>query len=53
MVGDSLVKDVGGGRAAGLRTVWVNPDGLVADGAQADHEAKHVTEAVTLLARLD
>lgn len=49
MVGDSLVKDIGGGRAAGLRTVWVNAGGVISGGMHADHVVRHVTEAMALL----
>ncbi|MDF5757640.1 HAD family hydrolase [Spongiactinospora sp. TRM90649] len=52
MIGDSLVKDIGGGGAAGLRTVWVNAGGLAADRVQVDHVVGHVSEAVALLAGL-
>jgi len=33
MVGDSIESDVGGGRAAGMRTVLYAPDGAPADAA--------------------
>ncbi|MFD1939283.1 HAD family hydrolase [Nonomuraea mangrovi] len=47
MVGDNLVADVGGGRAAGLRTVWVGgPSGR---GCEADHVA---TDAVAAMATI-
>jgi 4-nitrophenyl phosphatase len=36
MVGDSLVTDVAGGRAAGMFTVWVDPAGEDAAPGQAD-----------------
>jgi putative hydrolase of the HAD superfamily len=61
MVGDNPVNDVGGGHAAGLRTIWLDngrpwdprvpaPDHTVADGSGAiDHllqmEADHVSTA--------
>ncbi|MEV0282173.1 HAD hydrolase-like protein [Streptomyces sp. NPDC050610] len=50
MVGDNPVNDIDGGRAAGLRTVWINrgdgwPDGL----AGPDHEVSDARAAIDLL----
>jgi FMN phosphatase YigB (HAD superfamily) len=36
MVGDSLVLDVTGGRAAGLQTIWINPTGSTPPSEQPD-----------------
>lgn len=36
MVGNDYVKDIAGARAAGLRTVWLNPTGAAAPGTAAD-----------------
>jgi len=36
MVGNDYHKDIAGARAAGLRTVWFNPDGAAAPGPCAD-----------------
>ncbi|WP_167513432.1 HAD family hydrolase [Streptomyces bauhiniae] len=50
MVGDSLQNDVHGGRAAGLRTVWIGgPPGT----DEADHGAGTVAEAVELILATD
>ncbi|WP_280664880.1 MULTISPECIES: HAD family hydrolase [unclassified Kitasatospora] len=52
MVGDSITADVGGGRAAGLRTVWIRRDRpWPATEAPPDHTVDQVTEAVALLLR--
>ncbi len=37
MVGDSLPTDIDGGRAAGMVTVWVAPDGTAPAPGRADH----------------
>jgi putative hydrolase of the HAD superfamily len=42
MVGDHLVKDIAGGRAAGLRTVWINRNA----GPKQEHEADHMVTNV-------
>jgi FMN phosphatase YigB (HAD superfamily) len=48
--GDSLRTDVGGARAAGLRTAWINRRGLPAEaGAAATHVVADLAE---LLAHL-
>jgi putative hydrolase of the HAD superfamily len=49
MVGDNPAGDIGGGRRAGLRTIWLRgrpwPDGL----PPADHDVDDVTDAMTIL----
>ncbi|MFZ4277885.1 HAD family hydrolase [Streptomyces arboris] len=49
MIGDNPTGDIGGGRWAGLRTIWLRgrpwPDGLSA----ADHVVDNVTEAIAIL----
>ncbi|MER5781297.1 HAD family hydrolase [Streptomyces mobaraensis] len=49
MIGDNPAGDVGGGRAAGLRTIWLRgrpwPDGL----PPADHAVDDVADAITIL----
>jgi FMN phosphatase YigB (HAD superfamily) len=47
MVGDDPEKDVVGGRAAGLRTIWIDRGVAVADGA--DHVVTDVVAAMGLL----
>jgi FMN phosphatase YigB (HAD superfamily) len=32
MIGDNLVKDVGGGKAVGMRGIWVNRSGKARSG---------------------
>ncbi|MFD4786249.1 HAD family hydrolase [Streptomyces sp. NPDC058459] len=46
MVGDSLEKDVLGGRAVGLRTVWVTAE---TEPGTADHCVRSVAQAVDLM----
>ncbi|MGP3929612.1 HAD family hydrolase [Nonomuraea sp. KM88] len=50
MVGDDLTNDVGGGRGAGLRTIWVDR-GTVAEpsGGGADHVVTDVVAAIDWL----
>jgi len=45
MVGDGLTTDIAGGRAAGMRTVWV-------DASSASHEPGQADLAVQDLAEL-
>ncbi|MFD6186801.1 HAD family hydrolase [Streptomyces goshikiensis] len=49
MIGDNPAGDIGGGRQAGLRTIWLRgrpwPDGL----HPADHTVDDVTDAITIL----
>jgi FMN phosphatase YigB (HAD superfamily) len=50
MVGDSATADIGGGRAAGLRTIWIDhgrpwPSAV----AEPDHVTADVTEAIAFL----
>jgi HAD superfamily hydrolase (TIGR01509 family) len=51
MVGDMLDKDIEGGNAAGLRTVWL-PHGraLPADAAQPEHVCATMADALALIA---
>ena len=53
MVGDSLTSDIRGGRNAGLRTIWFNPEGKPprAD-IPADHEICKLEELPALLEKL-
>ena len=50
-VGDSLVTDVAGARAAGLTAVWLNRDGIRREEGQPapDHEITRLTELLPLL----
>lgn len=51
MVGDMFDKDITGGIAAGLRTIWL-PHGVPqpADGPRPEHTAESVLEAIALIA---
>lgn len=53
MVGDDAVKDIAGGRAAGLRTVWIDRRGeqpLQEPATDADRTVRDVTAAIDFLA---
>ena len=52
MTGDRLSSDIAGGKAAGLRTVWLNEEGKPAEGCRPDHIIGSVAELPELLARL-
>ncbi|WP_214104715.1 HAD hydrolase-like protein [Acrocarpospora catenulata] len=50
MIGDSAAADVGGGRAVGLRTIWIDrgrqwPDAI----DRPDHVVGDVAEAIAIL----
>ncbi|MER5624856.1 HAD family hydrolase [Streptosporangium sp. NPDC002544] len=49
MVGDQLVKDIGGGRAAGLRTVWIDQGVSQDQGHEADYVVTDVLHAMEIL----
>jgi HAD superfamily hydrolase (TIGR01549 family) len=50
MIGDRLDKDIAGGAAAGLRTIWISPDGLVPEGvSRPTHVAASITEAFAIV----
>ncbi|GAA2844886.1 hypothetical protein GCM10010517_01190 [Streptosporangium fragile] len=49
MVGDHLVADIGGGRAAGLRTVWVDRGTWPDQEHGADHVVTDVLQAMEIL----
>lgn len=50
MVGDNPVNDIGGGRSAGLRTIWIGNDrSWPADDPGPDHTVPHVRAAIDLL----
>ncbi|RPK63504.1 Pyrimidine 5'-nucleotidase YjjG [Streptomyces sp. ADI96-02] len=51
MVGDNPVKDIEGGRTAGLRTIWISGDVTWPQGLpEPDHHAPDVRVAIELLA---
>lgn len=52
MVGDSLTSDMAGGRNAGLRTIWVNPDHLGCPDPGPDYEIESITQLEALLETL-
>ena len=53
MVGDSLTSDIRGGIRAGIRTVWVNPEGKIAPAEiQPDHQIQSITQLEELLEKL-
>ncbi|MFF6808130.1 HAD-IA family hydrolase [Streptomyces sp. NPDC012616] len=50
MVGDNPVNDIGGGRSAGLRTIWIGNDrSWSADDPEPDHTVPHACAAIDLL----
>ncbi|MEU1481715.1 HAD-IA family hydrolase [Streptomyces sp. NPDC005760] len=50
MVGDNPVKDIGGGRSAGLQTIWIAGDRTwPPEDAGPDHAVPHVRAAIDLL----
>ncbi|MFI6995786.1 HAD family hydrolase [Nonomuraea wenchangensis] len=49
MVGDSLIADVEGGQAAGLRTIWIDRGTWPGHRHQADHVVNDVVEAMAIL----
>ena len=49
MVGDHLVADIGGGRAAGLRTIWVDRGTWPGHDHDADHVVTDVLQAMEIL----
>jgi HAD superfamily hydrolase (TIGR01549 family) len=50
MVGDDPVNDIGGGRSAGLRTIWIgNGRSWPPDGPRPDHVVPHARAAIDLL----
>ncbi|MBG0826798.1 HAD family hydrolase [Planomonospora sp. ID67723] len=49
MVGDHPVKDIGGGRAAGLRTVWIDRGTRPVQEHEADHVVTDVIQAMEIL----
>ena len=54
MVGDSLTGDIQGGKNAGLRTVWVNPNHKTApDHLKPDYEIEFLADLPALLEELE
>lgn len=49
MIGDHLTKDIAGGRAAGLRTIWIDRGAYSDQEHQADHVVTDVIEAIAIL----
>ncbi|GAA3440768.1 HAD hydrolase-like protein [Planomonospora venezuelensis] len=49
MVGDHPVADISGGRAAGLRTVWIDRGTWPGEEHQADHVVTDVLQAMEIL----
>ncbi|MGS2645773.1 HAD family hydrolase [Streptosporangium sp. G12] len=49
MVGDHLVADIGGGQAAGLRTIWIDRGTWVGHDHSADHVVTDVLQAMEIL----
>lgn len=52
MVGDSLTSDIQGGINAGVKTVWVNPEGRSWDRIRPDYEIRGLGELETLLEKM-
>ena len=54
MVGDSLTGDIQGGKNAGLRTVWVNPNHKIApDHLKPDYEIEYLADLPKLLEEIE
>ncbi|MER7362879.1 HAD family hydrolase [Nonomuraea wenchangensis] len=49
MVGDSLIADVEGGQAAGLRTIWIDRGTWPGHRHRADHVIADITEAFVIM----
>ncbi|SNT60286.1 putative hydrolase of the HAD superfamily [Streptosporangium subroseum] len=49
MIGDHLVADIGGGRAAGLRTIWIDRGTWPGHEKNADHVVTDVLQAMEIL----
>ncbi|WP_067181804.1 HAD family hydrolase [Microtetraspora niveoalba] len=49
MIGDDLVADIEGGRAAGLRTVWIDQAVRPGKEHRADHVVSGIMQAIALL----
>ncbi|MEU9837499.1 HAD family hydrolase [Streptosporangium sp. NPDC048047] len=49
MIGDHPVKDIGGGRAAGLRTIWIDRGTWPSQEHEADHVVTDVLQAIEIL----
>ena len=53
MVGDSLQADIGGAKAMGMATCWVNPKGEPTTEIVPDYQIKALSELQVLLDRID
>ncbi|WP_182903559.1 HAD family hydrolase [Microbispora sp. H10830] len=51
MIGDNLTADIAGGRAAGLRTVWIDRGTWPGVDHQADHVVTDVLQGIEILQR--
>jgi HAD superfamily hydrolase (TIGR01509 family) len=51
VVGDNIMADIGGARAAGMRSAWVNREGAAVppDAAQPDWTVKSLTEVLSIV----
>ncbi|GGL19081.1 hypothetical protein Sme01_36180 [Sphaerisporangium melleum] len=49
MIGDSLIADIAGGRAAGLRTIWIDRGTCPGVDHLADHVVTDVLQAIEIL----
>ncbi|WP_239104210.1 HAD hydrolase-like protein [Microbispora corallina] len=49
MIGDNLVADIAGGRAAGLRTIWIDRGTWPDSEPDADHVVTDVLQAMEIL----
>ncbi|MFC4535280.1 HAD family hydrolase [Sphaerisporangium dianthi] len=52
MIGDNLSADIAGGRAAGLRTIWIDRSARHGVDHQADHVVTDVLEAIEILQKI-
>jgi putative hydrolase of the HAD superfamily len=50
MVGDSLNSDIAGARNYGLKTIWVNRTGRIAEEIKPDYEINNLTELFKIIA---
>ncbi|RCG31149.1 HAD family hydrolase [Sphaerisporangium album] len=52
VIGDNLTADIAGGRAAGLRTIWIDRGAWSGVDHQADHVVTDVLQAIEILENL-